>query len=277
MSHLSKRQIKAYIQQLKEKNYASASIYRVRKLLSFFHRIGFTKQTVDAYQGHYHYLKANTKKNYFYILSQFLALYYPKLVKHIVIPKVPFELPKKIPTEDEVKIILSGPDITTYGGIRDRVILELFYGSGIRLSELSNIKLEDLDLEKHILRVCQGKNKKDRIVPVSKAGCAWVRKYIKKVRTLYLPKENYLIVGKWGGRMYVGYPGDIVKKYGEFSPHKYRHGFATHLLRGGMKETSLQRLLGHAQISTTQIYTKVTVPDLLAAYRKYHPRDNWKR
>ena len=186
-------EISNYIQQLKEKGYEKRSIRRRRLILidalieEGVSRV--TRRILDQYQDRKSHLKAITRLSYYQTIKLFLRAYYPKLEKYIEIPKVPEELPREIPNEEEVKVVLGQPDITRFNGIRDRVIIELFYGSGLRLGEVTALKLEDINLEKRLLRVVKGKGQKDRLVPLSKTASLWLRKYIKKVRSYYKPKE----------------------------------------------------------------------------------------
>ena len=155
------------------------------------------------------------------------------------------------------------------------IILELLYGAGLRKKELTNLKLDDIDCQKRTVRVISGKNQKDRVVPISKVAVVWLKKYVEEVRTVLKPKSDYLFIAKSGYQATGAIIYNAVKSYSQYSCHKYRHAYATHLLQNGMKETSLQRLLGHSCITTTQIYTKVTIKDLKTSYAKYHQRDRW--
>jgi integrase/recombinase XerD len=268
--------IQDYLQRLKEKEYSKDTIRQYRYILRKLFAIELDKHGIEAFQKGFLNLKPKSRNRYFLITKKILADLDPKLEKYIIIPKLPEELPKNIPGQEEISAILQKPDVSTFRGIRDRTILELLYSTGIRRMELVCLTVEDLDLNQGLLRINQGKMKKDRIVPAGKVSVQWLKKYLEWVRPALNPKNNALFLSRTGGRMNEGTPNKIIKKYSANSPHKYRHSFATHLLQNGMKETSLQRLLGHSQVSTTQIYTRVTIHDLRASYTKYHKRDCWR-
>ena len=162
--------------------------------------------------------------------------------------------------------------------MRDHVMFELLYSSGLRVTELISLKLEDINLEAGFLRVL-GKGSKERIVPLHLRASERVKKYISRQRLEILGEKRspYLFVTQRGGPMTRQRCWQTIKGLGktlglELSPHTMRHSFATHLLEGGADLRSLQKMLGHADISTTQIYTKVTADRLKQVYSKHHPR-----
>jgi len=162
--------------------------------------------------------------------------------------------------------------------MRDYVMFELLYSSGLRVSELVFLKIEDVNAEAGFLRVL-GKGSKERIVPVSIRAMEKVKRYINQQRPKILKKRQspYLFVTSRGGPMTRQRFWQTIKTFGrrlgiELSPHTMRHSFATHLLEGGADLRSLQKMLGHSDISTTQIYTKVTTERLKKVYIKHHPR-----
>lgn len=162
--------------------------------------------------------------------------------------------------------------------VRDHVMFELLYSSGLRVSELVSLKLEDINLESGFLRVL-GKGSKERIVPVNMRAMERIKRYINQQRPEILKnrRSSYLFVTRRGRPMtrqrFWQATKTISKRLGiELSPHIMRHSFATHLLEGGADLRSLQKMLGHSDISTTQIYTKVTTDRIKKVYTKHHPR-----
>ncbi len=195
-------------------------------------------------------------------------------------PKRWERLPKAL-TISEVKSFLEAntslvpEDPTT---IRDFVMFELLYSSGLRVSELIFLKLEDINFEAGFLRVL-GKGSKERIVPVNMRSIERIKKYINQQRLEILKKKRspYLFITNRGKPMTRQRFWQTIKKLGrklgiEISPHTMRHSFATHMLEGGADLRSLQKMLGHSDISTTQIYTKITTDRLKQVYSKHHPR-----
>lgn len=194
-------------------------------------------------------------------------------------PKLSKKLPKVI-TIEEIEKLLNEPDLSDKFGIRDRAMLELLYGSGLRVSELITLELEDVNLDLGFLQ-CEGKGSKERIVPLGKMAMDYIRRYLETSRPK-LVKNNLqrsLFVNFHGKPMTRQGFWKIIKKYGkqsgiqtEITPHTFRHSFATHLLDNGADLRSVQEMLGHADISTTQIYTHVTQKKLQKVHKKFHPR-----
>lgn len=195
-------------------------------------------------------------------------------------PKRWERLPKSL-SISEVRSFLevnSSPKPSAPITIRDYVMFELLYASGLRVTELVSLKLEDINLEAGFLRVL-GKGSKERVVPVNIRAMERIKKYIIQQRPEILKKKrsSYLFVTRRGGPMTRQRFWQIIKTLGrrlgiEVSPHTMRHSFATHLLEGGADLRSLQKMLGHSDISTTQIYTKVTTERLKKVFTKHHPR-----
>jgi integrase/recombinase XerC len=199
-------------------------------------------------------------------------------------PKQEKTLPKFL-YYHEVVALLEAPDSKTALGFRDRVILELIYSSGIRVSELVGLSEPSLQLEERLIKV-YGKGKKDRIVPVGRIAAALIKDYLENVRPLLAalnkegPESDRLFLNKWGGPLsdrgvrwiFHKYIRQVSHKEG-ITPHSLRHSFATHLLEGGADLRVVQELLGHVSISTTQIYTHVTREHLSEVYRTAFPRN----
>jgi len=181
---------------------------------------------------------------------------------------------------DEVDILIAQPDVTTPLGLRDRAMIELLYATGLRVTELVSVRLADLHLAEHYL-TCIGKGSKERLVPIGEQATDLIRKYQSTARKALLKgrASPRLFVNARGGPLTrVGF-WKILKQHGRkaqlprmLSPHVLRHSFATHLLERGADLRAIQLMLGHADLSTTQIYTHVLEARLRAVYDKFHPR-----
>jgi integrase/recombinase XerD len=201
----------------------------------------------------------------------------------LTLPKIGRRLPRRVLTEKEVRAILNAPETQTHVGIRDRAILELFYSSGLRRAEMAALTVHDVDGKNGFVRVNQGKGGKDRVVPMGETAAAYVAEYLREVRSEW-SKKNREERALWLSSQHHHPPMSIhnivmlVKKYGRqagltgVSPHAWRHSCATHLVAGGANLAYVQRLLGHRSLRTTQVYTRVAVPELKVTHRKTHPR-----
>lgn len=184
-------------------------------------------------------------------------------------------LPKFL-TEDEMNRLLAAPDISTPDGIRDRTVLEVMYASGLRVSELVALKQADVDLLAGFV-VCHGKGSKERRVPLGKSASHWLQQYA-AVKAGYGKQSSPYVFLHRGKPFTRQLTWSMIKRYAEsagiknVSPHTLRHSFATHLLQHGADSRSVQALLGHSDISTTQIYTHITDLHLRSAYDRHHPR-----
>ncbi len=265
-----------FISDLEKRYYSRHTLVKFKQAFKFFKDKEITCDSIQDYQKQLMPLSTRSRIQYLLCLKQLVKKYYPKLMKYLVIPRLEKTLIQHIPSEDDITLILEKPDTSTQRGIIDRCLMELFYATGIRRSELIHLKVEDIDIQKKIIRIQQGKYGKDRLVVISSRAVAWLNKYLQGIRPTLIIDSNYVFLNRVGQKLSLNTPIRRLQKYGEFSPHKYRHAYATHLLRKGMKETSLQRLLGHSEITTTQIYAKVTILDLQERYRKYHRRESWK-
>ena len=197
-------------------------------------------------------------------------------------PRLGKYIPTYLPV-DEMFRLLAGPDRGKPLGLRDLAMMEVFYSCGIRAGELAGLNGSSIDFEQRLIRVI-GKGNKERIVPIGKAALKAVRDYLKAMQPLRektrdKAQDDPLFINFRGGRLTVRSIGRIIKKYGmkcglmaEISPHTLRHTFATHLLDGGADLRSVQELLGHASLSTTQKYTHVSLDRLMEVYDKAHPR-----
>ena len=176
--------------------------------------------------------------------------------------------------------MLCQPVVSEHNGLRDKAMLELLYASGIRVSELVSLNVSDLNPEVGFLR-CKGKGMKERIVPIGTVAINFVQEYLHRSRAKLVKKneENALFVNHHGRRLTRQGFWKILKKYaqkskisGDITPHTLRHSFATHLLENGADLRSVQEMLGHSDISTTQIYTQITRRKIREVYDKTHPR-----
>jgi integrase/recombinase XerD len=188
-------------------------------------------------------------------------------------------LPKFL-TEDEINRLLAAPDISTEEGIRDRAVLEIMYATGLRVSELVNLKQTDVDLLAGLVR-CHGKGNKERRVPLGKSAIHWLQQYA-AVKAGYGKQSSPNMFLHRGRPFTRQLAWSMIKRHAErvgiknVSPHTLRHSFATHLLQHGADSRSVQALLGHSDISTTQIYTHITDMHLRASYDRHHPRARMK-
>ena len=237
--------------QLKEKGLAAATIARKLAAIKAFYRFMTAEGYMDANPAEV--VEAGTKG---------------------------IKLPRVL-SEDEVVRLLSQPDITTAEGFRDRTMLEVLYATGMRVSELINLTLERVDLNMKYI-IAFGKGSKERIVPLGSVAAEFLQQYLEKVR----PKLTH--AGRNTNIVFLAFGGheltrqrfwQIIRGYGRkaninkaLTPHILRHSFATHLLDNGADLRSVQELLGHSDISTTQIYTHLTNKRLRDIYAKAHPR-----
>lgn len=249
--NVSREQITGYMTQLKEKGLAAATIARKLAAIKAFYRFMTAEGYMDANPAEV--VEAGTKG---------------------------IKLPRVL-SEDEVVRLLNQPDITTAEGFRDRTMLEVLYATGMRVSELINFTLERVDLNMKYI-IAFGKGSKERIVPLGSVAAEFLQQYLEKVR----PKLTH--AGRNTNIVFLAFGGheltrqrfwQIIRAYGRkaninkaLTPHILRHSFATHLLDNGADLRSVQELLGHSDISTTQIYTHLTNKRLRDIYAKAHPR-----
>ena len=249
--NVSREQITGYMTQLKEKGLAAATIARKLAAIKAFYRFMTAEGYMDANPAEV--VEAGTKG---------------------------IKLPRVL-SEDEVVRLLNQPDIKTAEGFRDRTMLEVLYATGMRVSELISLTLERVDLNMKYI-IAFGKGSKERIVPLGSVAAEFLQQYIEKVR----PKLTH--AGRNTNIVFLAFGGheltrqrfwQIIRTYGRkaninkaLTPHILRHSFATHLLDNGADLRSVQELLGHSDISTTQIYTHLTNKRLRDIYAKAHPR-----
>lgn len=249
--NVSREQITGYMTQLKEKGLAAATIARKLAAIKAFCRFMTAEGYMDANPAEV--VEAGTKG---------------------------IKLPRVL-SEDEVVRLLNQPDITTSEGFRDRTMLEVLYATGMRVSELINLTLERVDLNMKYI-IAFGKGSKERIVPLGSVAAEFLQQYLEKVRPklTHADRNTNIVFLAFGGHELTRQRfWQIIRAYGRkaninkaLTPHILRHSFATHLLDNGADLRSVQELLGHSDISTTQIYTHLTNKRLRDIYAKAHPR-----
>ncbi len=231
-------------------------------------------------------LNSSTTARYSSSLKSFFSyLYQSKYIQNDPTEKIAStKLSRKLPhvlSIQEIDKILDQPDISDVLGLRNRAMLELLYSSGLRVSELINLKLNDLFFDEEVIRVL-GKGSKQRIVPIGGSARNYIKEYILKSRSAVVNKiksGNILFLNKRGTKLSRMGVWKIVDRYAkeadikkEIHPHTFRHSFATHLLEGGADLRSVQEMLGHVDISTTQIYTHVDRDFIKQEHKEHHPR-----
>lgn len=194
----------------------------------------------------------------------------------LIAPQKGFYLPRFL-TENEIELLFAVPDAAVETGVRDRAILEVLYAAGLRVSEAINLKIADLDLDAGFLNA-HGKGSKERRVPLGRSAIEWLLKYLAVRGRNGNSKNAVLFVSKHGKPLTRNDVYNTVQSCAEkaglenVSPHTLRHSFATHLLQRGADSRSVQAMLGHSDISTTQIYTHITDNHLRQTYQQHHPR-----
>jgi len=220
---------------------------------------------------------SSLKRFYRFLLRQGKIAIDPSL--NIETPKLQRHLPESL-SEKEVELLLSAPDLAQPLGLRDRAMLEALYASGLRVSELINLKYSQVSMDMGVLRV-MGKGRKERLAPVGEESLQWLNRYTKEARPLLLNGivTDTIFVTTRGAAMTRQAFWYLIKRYAQLvgiakqlSPHTLRHAFATHLLNHGADLRVVQLLLGHADISTTQIYTHIARERLKQLHAKHHPR-----
>ena len=219
---------------------------------------------------------ASIRSFHLYLVREKVTLTDP--TQMFVSPKVEKKLPCILSIQ-EVEALMSAPDLTTAAGLRDKAMLELLYASGARVSELLSVNLDEINLALGYIK-CANKTR-ERIIPLGKYALDTLQQYISKGRTHFVKQlvQEALFLNQHGKRLSRQGFWKLIKKYAEkaqiridITPHTLRHSFAAHLLENGADLRSVQEMLGHADISTTQIYTQVVKPKLREVYAKAHPR-----
>jgi integrase/recombinase XerD len=299
-------ELRRYITSMEVRNYAKGSIdgarYRIRPFIEWANERDLSKpeeitlSLLESFQRHLHRhrkssngkpLTANTQRGYISVLK----LYFAWMTKQKTItanPASELELPRpekhlqqEALSHNQVRQLLNLPDLADPLGLRDRVILETFYSTGIRRSELTTLEITDLNYERQTLRIRQGKGKKDRTVPLGKNTLVWLTRYLEEARpklslhesrSLFLsvygdpfnPDTLSQMVSRWIRKVEIGRPG---------SCHLLRHTCATHMLENGADIRYIQQLLGHEKLDTTALYTQGSIIKLKQVHARTHPSE----
>ena len=227
-------------------------------------------------------MKIRSLKRFFEYLEQANTIFINPM-EYISEPKKEITIPRSILSSKEMAKLLDQPNLGTKTGIRDRAVLEVFYSTGIRLSELCNLSIFDVDLQGKMLRINQGKGRKDRVVPLGRHTVRFVREYISRVRPHFTKrnrKSRVLFVNRLGDPLSKQVVSVMVRTCAKrakirkkVSAHVLRHTFATMLVKNGADVVAVQKMLGHRDLRTTQGYIKELGLDLKKAHAKSHPRE----
>ena len=254
----------------------------------------FERPIIESYQRYmYHYRKTNgqplglsSQINRLSVVRSFFKwMAQRRFIMHnpaadIEMPKKGIQLPQSVFTLKEVESIMIQPDIKTLDGIKNRAILEIFYSTGIRRSELAGLKLYDYDPERGVLMIRQGKGRKDRVVPIGQRAELWLQKYLDDCRDALLvePSEQTIFLSTKGTSIPLDCITENMRKYIRMAGidkkgacHIFRHTAATLMLENGADIRYIQQMLGHSDISTTEIYTRVSIKQLKNVHNLTHP------
>jgi len=300
-----KEAVNEYLESLKVQNFSKLTIKvlicRLNRFLAFLDKNGIaridllTREIIQAYQiDEFHRINNNGRTNTtrtqnsllgavkgltdFLLEREYLLIDPARKIKFAKEAKT---LPKNVLSQTEMKKLLKIPDTSSAIGYRDRTILEVFYTSAIRKSELEDLTIEDVDYSQGIMRV-KGKGQKERVVPIGRIACRYLENYIKSVRPMLANKKstNHLFLSLRGNKFTDNLLLKMVKKYGKKAklkknvhPHLFRHSCATNMLKNNAPIRAIQELLGHTSLTSTQVYTKVTINDLKKVHSQCHPRE----
>lgn len=302
--------VEPFLESLRVRNYSEATLKGREHYLTAFHRwllergveevLDVTPQILERYRrhlSHYRQMKGKGQREgqplsfrsqhshllplrafFKWMARQRHLLYNP--ASELELPRLEKRLPKHVLTVAEVEQLLSAPDLASPLGLRDRAMMEVVYSTGMRRGEVARLKVYDLDRERGTVFIRQGKGKKDRVVPIGARALAWVTKYVAEVRSLFAvePDEGSLFLAPDGGALSPGTVTAMVTAYLKASGigktgacHLLRHTCATLMLEGGADIRYIQQLLGHSELSTTEIYTQVSIRRLKAVHTLTHP------
>ncbi|BBO72182.1 tyrosine recombinase XerD [Desulfosarcina alkanivorans] len=299
----------AYLRSLKVRNLSERTIdhvdWMLAKFLAYLEGCGVThveqiaSQTIREYQmALFESLNSRGQPNSIAYQNRMLsaAKNFTRFLKdndyivsdpggNVAYAKEPKKLPRGVLTPAEARRIIHAPDVKTVIGYRDRTILEVLYSSAIRKDELNKLTLADVDYRDGFLRIIEGKGKKDRIVPIGRIACRYLENYIKSVRGELIvdPYNAHLFLTMQGKTFSKNVVWKLVKKYAKKAklkknvhPHTFRHSCATAMLKNKADIRTIQKLLGHASLDSTQVYTHLSITDLKDIHRRCHPREREK-
>ena len=296
--------MRAYFDSLRIRNYSPSSIegseWQLSRFIVWCHERGLTrpqdltKPVIDRYQRSLFYyrrvdgqplsfrsqykLVAVIKYFFRWLACENYILYNP--ASDILLPRLGKHLPRQILTAQEADRVLSQPDLSSPYGMRDRAILETLYSTGIRRTELVNLKLYDIGFQKGVVMIRNGKGKKDRVVPIGERALFWLDRYLRETRPQLVvpPDESFVFLTYAGAVFHPDYLGHEVKRYimaadvgKQGACHIFRHTMATLMLEGGADIRFVQEMLGHASLTSTQIYTQVAIDKLKQIHTATHP------
>lgn len=293
-----------HLEWLQVRNYSARTVGNRRSYLAFLvdwlavrgiaRPAEVTKPILERYQRHLYYLRQRDGRPLSFraqhqrlvaVRAFFRWLSKQNVItanpaSEIELPRLPHRLPPPVLTHSEVELVMAQPDLGTLVGLRDRAMLETFYSTGVRRSELANLHLVDVDAERGTLTIREGKGKRDRIVPIGDRAIHWVSRYLEDVRPGWAlhPDEGVLFLSTLGEGLDVDWLTKIVKGYIEAADvgktgacHALRHAMATAMLDAGADIRSIQEILGHASLESTQVYTRVSIRRLQAIHAATHP------
>jgi integrase/recombinase XerD len=298
--------LESFIEELKVRNLSKRTIddhlWRLGRFFKFMegynirdiHEI--TEEHIRQYQRHRYYYRnksgspdsISVQNHYIQSVRCFFtwlkrdAIIARDPAEQVKYAKEPSRLPKSALTNTEMKKLLRQTDTTSLVGYRDRAVLEVFYSTGLRKSELINLNLGDIDYNEGYVRVNCGKGAKDRVVPIGHTACRYVETYVKAVRPLFMGAgdNNALFIGRRGRRLCSRRINTMVKKYArtagiekDVTTHTFRRSCATEMIKNNANLMHVKELLGHSSLDTVQRYCSLTITDLKAAHKKCHPRE----
>ncbi len=295
--------IDQYLSDLAIKNYSELTVYSYKLKLNLFTHwcderslslaADITEAHINRYRRYLHQttykdkrLKASTQKGHLLVIKQVFGW----LTKnhHIPInptaemslPKTPYKITHRLLTQTEIKRFIEAIDLNSATGLRDRSIIETLYSTGLRRAELINLVIDDVEISEGMVLVRQGKGNKDRRVPIGERALYWLDKYLSEWRP-YCPRctnSDWLYLSEKGYKMLGNNLGNAIRDYKQKAQinkpggcHLFRHAMATHMLENGADIRYIQEMLGHSNLSSTQIYTKVSNQGLKDIHRQTHP------